>query len=376
MHMKNNDIHRGRRQSGFSMIEVLIALALGMLIISAALGILLANRKTSGITRALGQLQENERMAFALLAADLRRAGDYPCSAFSRRINDVGKDPLVYLTKLPHIDLNRHRDGIYGSTTNAMDSLELYIDNASGALGYMQFDEVAGYQYELQKHLGDGRGSQRKNGIASGVLVVCNADVAMVYDLNRNNNCSNITSKRAPNYANCSAKDTSRLRYCFWPSDFNHQPYVLNHPDQFHIRHRKECDEIGRSAAFVLETDRMKVEWYVADNGRGSRSLYRRYPAPTSFSGYSIENKTEEIVTGITALQLRYHIHGQDGYKTANNIAQTQWRNVDTVHIKITFQPTTTDGLGEMDTRGTDGQALTRDMEAYIAVRNHVPHAI
>jgi len=376
-----NKIYRAQsrisRQLGFSMIEVLIALALGMLITSAALGILMASRKTSGITQALGQLQENERLAFALLAADLRRAGDYPCAGFTKRTDNDGNDPLVYLIKAPHPNLNHHRDGIYGSITNNMDSLELYLDNASGASGYAQFAEVAGYQYELRNHQGRGYGSRAKNGIKSGVLVLCNADVAMVYDLDSNNHCGgDLISRKAPDYANCAAKDMSRLRYCFWPANFNHQPHVINHPDQFHFKYNADCDEMGRSAAFVLETQRMKVDWYVAENGRGDFSLYRRYPAATGYSDYNLEEKTEEIIAGIQAMQLRYHVNGQNTYKPAHEITDTQWRDVDTVHIKITFQPSITNGLGETDKQGTDGQALTRDMEAYIAIRNHIPYVI
>jgi len=362
-------------QRGFSMIEVLIALALGMLITSAALGILMASRKTSGVTRALGQLQENERLAFALLSADLRRAGDYPCAGFTKRADHEGNDPLVYLTKAPHPNLSHHRDGIHGGTTNNTDSLAVYMANASGASGYMQFAEVAGYQYEVTNHQGESGGFHNTN---TELVVICNAEVAMVYDMNGNNMCSWITSRKAPDYANCAATDATRLKYCFWPAHYNHKPQIINHPDQFHMKHNADCNEIGRSAAFLLEIGRMKVDWYVANNNQGGKSLYRRYENSNGLTAqqYELSTQEEEIVAGIQTMQLRYHVNGHNGYKPAEEITDTQWRNVDTVHIKITFQPSTTDVLGEMDKQGTDGQALTRDMEAYIAVRNHIPHVI
>jgi len=352
---------------GFSMVEMLIALAVGMLITSAALGILLANRKTAGITRALGQLQENERLAFALLSADLRRAGDYPCAAFSQRVDNHGNDPLVYLINSPYPDLNPYRDGLRGSTTNAMDSIALYMGNASGASGYHQFDEVAGYEYEISKNIGEIHPSSRINGrvYPPGLAITCNADVAMVYDLDNPKECSEYFTRQGCNKPG--------LRYCFWAAYFDALPNVVNHPDQFSTKTTKNCDEFGRSAAFSFGLQYLKVDWYVAKNAQGSRSLYRRYVHPHSLDDgkYEPRVQNEEIIAGISNLQLRYHIRGQKNYQAANHINDEQWRNVDTVHIKISFEPASADGLGQMD-----GQTLSRDMEAYIAVRNHIPYKI
>jgi len=361
-------------QRGFSLVEVLIALALGMLVISAALGIFLANRKTSEITRALGQLQENQRLVFSLLSADLRRAGDYPCASFSKRKDNNGNDPLVYLMNPPYLDLNPHRDGLRGSTTNAMDSVALYMYNASGASGYQQLDEVAGYATEITQNTGQIGPGVRSGHFGHvyppGFAVTCNADVAMVYDLNNRERCSKYFSRQGCNQPG--------LRYCFWASNFNTQPNRINHPDQFSAQYSSDCDEFGRSAAFSFGIQYLKVDWYVAENGRGGNSLYRHYVYPHNLGGgeYEPREKTEEIIAGVSHLQLRYHVRGQQTYQPAHNINDDQWPNVDTVHIKITFQPTTLDGLGQIDIQGTNGEPLSRDMEAYITVRNHVPYVI
>jgi len=360
---------------GFSLVEVLIALALGMLVISAALGIFSANRKISGTTRALGQLQENERLTFSLLGADLRRAGDYPCAGFSKRKDNDGNDPLVYLMNPPYPDLNPHRDGLRGGTTNAMDSVALYMHNASGASGYQQLDEVAGYAQEVMYNIGTiNPGIRRSEGLGHvyppGIAVTCNADVAMVYDLNNKEACSRYFTRQGCNQPG--------LRYCFWSADFNAIPNVINHPDQFSDKHNPQCDELGRSAAFSFGIQYLKVDWYVAENGRGSRSLYRRYVYPHSLGGgkYEARVQTEEIIAGVSRLQLRYHVRGQQTYQPAHLISDDQWPNVDTIYIKITFQPATLDGLGQMDAQDTNGELLSRDMEAYITVRNHVPYVI
>jgi len=375
MKIQCSQTYLSNAQRGFSLVEILIALALGMLITSAALGILIANRTTSGITHALGQLQENERLAFSLLSADFRRAGDYPCASFSKRKDNDGNDPLVYLMNPPYPNVNPHRDGLRGSTTNAMDSVALYMYNAAGASGYNQLDEVSGYRHEISRSTGEINPSARSDGgyiSAPGFLVTCNADVAMIYNSEKKEECSKYFSRQGCNQPG--------LRYCFWPADFNAQPNIINHPDQFSDKYNSGCDEIGRSAAFSFGINYLKVDWYVAENGRGGNSLYRRYVYPRRSGIYSYEPhvQTEEIITGVSNLQLRYHVRGQSGYEPAHRIKDDQWRNVDTVHIKITLEPTATEGLGlgKTDTQGTDGKALRRDMEAYIAVRNHISHVI
>jgi len=356
---------------GFSLIELLIALALGMVVIAAAMGILIANRQTSSTTRALGQLQEHQQLAFSLLSADLRRAGDYPCAGFSKRTDHYGNDPLTYLVTKPHPDLNPHRDGLRGRSENNTDALDIYMHNASGADGYGQLANIAGFHMEVSRNNGGLGGSLRHDAPAMRDMeyaVICNHDVAMVFDgrNQQNRNCGSILSRQAPDYADCASTEISRRRYCFWPSNFNATPRVINHPEQFSVAVASECDEIGRSATFILDTQRMKVSWYVADNQRGDRSLYRE----------NIEGQPEEIVSGVGDFQLRYHIHGETDYKTASAINENQWRHVDSVYIKIRFQTTTTEGLERGEGQGTDGQGLQRDMETYITLRNHVERVL
>ncbi|MGN0858366.1 MAG: PilW family protein, partial [Stenotrophomonas sp.] len=68
------------RQSGFSLVELMIALLLGTLVVAAAGGIFLANRQTFRSTDNLGRVQEGMRTAFELMARDIREAAGNPCS--------------------------------------------------------------------------------------------------------------------------------------------------------------------------------------------------------------------------------------------------------------------------------------------------------
>lgn len=66
---------------GFSLIELMIALALGLFITGVAISIVVGNRQTFNIAENQARMMENARSAFALIARDIRAAGANPCGA-------------------------------------------------------------------------------------------------------------------------------------------------------------------------------------------------------------------------------------------------------------------------------------------------------
>jgi type IV pilus assembly protein PilW len=83
--------HLGRarhRQRGLSMIELMIALVLGLLVIAGILTLLSSVRQASATQSAIARLQENGRAAIDTMAADFRSAGFLPCGSH--------ESPLVY----------------------------------------------------------------------------------------------------------------------------------------------------------------------------------------------------------------------------------------------------------------------------------------
>ena len=58
------------RQLGLSLVELMVALVLGLLVVGAAIGVFLSNRQTYTATESLGRVQENARVAFELMARD------------------------------------------------------------------------------------------------------------------------------------------------------------------------------------------------------------------------------------------------------------------------------------------------------------------
>lgn len=63
------------RQAGLSLIELMVAIALGLLLINGALEMLLATRATFRNTDDVSRIQENGRFALDILARNIRMAG-------------------------------------------------------------------------------------------------------------------------------------------------------------------------------------------------------------------------------------------------------------------------------------------------------------
>lgn len=64
-----------RREAGFSLVELIVALALGLLVTLAAVGLFTTNQRTFQLQMALSEVQEGGRFALDYIARDLRRVG-------------------------------------------------------------------------------------------------------------------------------------------------------------------------------------------------------------------------------------------------------------------------------------------------------------
>ncbi len=73
--MKNNLL----RQHGFSLVELLIAMALGLILTAGMIAVFSGNKRTSEVTTAMANMQESARFALQAIATDIRHAGFQGC---------------------------------------------------------------------------------------------------------------------------------------------------------------------------------------------------------------------------------------------------------------------------------------------------------
>ncbi len=71
---------RMRTQAGFGLIELMIALVLGLLVMGAAFAVFQSNQATFRTNEGVNRIQESARVAFELMSRDLRAAGGSACS--------------------------------------------------------------------------------------------------------------------------------------------------------------------------------------------------------------------------------------------------------------------------------------------------------
>jgi type IV pilus assembly protein PilW len=87
----SNPAFAGRRaQHGFTMVELMIALLIGLFLTAGVLTLVGAMKRTSTAQTGLSQLQDNERIAMSLLTDIIQSAGYYP--------NPVANTPSTFFT--------------------------------------------------------------------------------------------------------------------------------------------------------------------------------------------------------------------------------------------------------------------------------------
>lgn len=80
---------RSGHSRGFSIVELMVALVLGLLVIAGVLQVFLGNRQAQRVEQSVSRVSENGRIALDLLGQDLRMAGYYGCArTLTGEIND------------------------------------------------------------------------------------------------------------------------------------------------------------------------------------------------------------------------------------------------------------------------------------------------
>lgn len=88
-----------KQQQGLSLVELMIAMTLGLFLIWGVMQSFLTSRQVYDMQQALSRIQENTRMAQEFIAYDIRNAGDYGCASgdsFMRGAADIrNEDPVI-----------------------------------------------------------------------------------------------------------------------------------------------------------------------------------------------------------------------------------------------------------------------------------------
>lgn len=79
------------KEKGLTLVELMVAMAIGMVVMLGATGVLIANQRTFQATEDIAGMQENARTAIEMISRDIREAGGHPCGTVAV-VNKAGAD--------------------------------------------------------------------------------------------------------------------------------------------------------------------------------------------------------------------------------------------------------------------------------------------
>lgn len=331
-----------RLARGLSLIELMIALLLGLLVVGGAIGIFTSNRRAYNATESLSRVQENARVAFEMMSRDVREAGGTPC-AKNLPVGNVLNNPTLHWW-------TNWGDGLHGydnastsaefkkdaSSNNVVagtDAIDILSGSAMSGLTVVDNDPDAdtnSANFKLNQKPGDA-------GFKDGDLVmVCDYRQASLLQITNVQDTSatvvhNTGGSQSP--GNCS-KGLGVPTVC----STNGTRY-----------------EYGTNSLLVKL---LGARWYVGTNKNGGRSLYR---SAVNATGGNAGTTAEEVIDGVAGMRLSYLLPGQSDYVNAATVG-TRWPEVLAVRITIQLESDRRDG--------TDNQTLKRDLQHIVSLRN------
>lgn len=333
-----------KRQSakGFTLIELMISMVLGLVVIGGVVSVMLANKRSYRTNEGLAQIQESARTAFELMARDIRQAGGNGCDN-NNRVGNVLSGGQWWSTwfGVTGFDDTQTDTAVINGTSfqeRVAGSDSLHVQSLTGDARPVQLHNAAGTTMRF---------AAATPFVANDILLACDIDHAAIF--------------RATAYD----AGTFTLTHAYAPAA---PPLAGNCSSG--LGFPTVCDSgSGNLYAFPLNTQVARLTataWFVGNNDRpeeGGRSLYRIALNPGGVTN------TEEIVAGVTNMRLQYGMNGSQDIMDANNAA-IDWARVNSVFVTLTIDSADSNVSTEP---GTNSGRIRRTFTYLITLRNRVP---
>ena len=326
---------------GFGIVELMVAMALGLFLVGGAVSVFVTNQQAYRATEQLSRMQESGRTAVELMARQLREAGGSPCGRnmpTANVINNAGTHWWAnWSDGVRGYDDNVAAAGVNFGTGAAnriqgTDAIFLVFGNANSGVRIDSHNPTSA-QFKV---------STNNHGLTDGeIVLVCNYSQAAILQVTsaQSTNSTVVHNTGTGSPGNCS-KGLGIPTVC----TTNGTEYEFK--DGYLMRLSSEI-------------------WYIGANGRGGRSLYRARLVNNAGTPTTVP---EEIAEGVTNLQLTYLEPDATGvlpvdYATATAVAS--WPQVTAVRVTLTLQ--------SQQNVGTDNAPLQRQMTYVATLRNRLP---
>lgn len=336
----------GDRQTGISLVELMVALVLGLVISGAVMQVFITSKDVYRMQEAMARIQENGRFASEYLSKDLRMAGYMGCGNIDRvAVNVIAEPPSPFMTLDSSTFLRGFDNATAGNTVGAKVGTD-----------YVEVRRASGDSVRLTGNLEPNNANiqilENKYGFKKNDTLIIsdcvNADVFNAVSLSGGNN----ENKKATISHSSGGNNGNRL------------------------------SKLYGSDAEVMAYE--SITYYVAPSGRST-------PAGRAIDSLWVRIQNQagaatvvELVEGVENLQLEYGVdttgnRNVNSYVTANNV--TDWSRVVSARYSLllaSLDDRTVRGDFEQSlaynggTVGGDG-VLRNVFESVVAVRNRVP---
>lgn len=327
---------------GFTLVELMVAMVLGLVIVGGVISVMLANKRSYSSNEGLSQVQESARTAFELLARDVRQSAGNGCDNTTGTANALNLSTAWW----------REWVGLRGTDGGVADPAVAF-GTAQGTrvagTDSIRLQGLDGVALPIDVHnAGTGRiqiNAATTPFVVGDIMIVCDFDHAAIFEV-RSYDASTASvfhTAGGSSPGNCS-------QGLGFPTDCGSSTgNVYAFPRN---------SQIGRLSA---------VTWYVGNNARadeGGRSLYR---VRLDAGGTEV---VEEVVAGVTDLQVEYGITGSDTIASADSITTTDWARVHSIFITLTAESA---GTNITTDAAVNNGRISRTFSYLITLRNRIP---
>jgi type IV pilus assembly protein PilW len=352
----NSFFKTSRQNQGFSLVELMIAMMLGLFLIGGVISVFLSNREVYRQNENLARMQENARYTFEVVGRSVREAAGIPCGSNMPTANvlnnptanwwsnwgdgihgyDGGASDGTGKQALPDPD-----PGFATGTETETEKITKRVVGTDAFIIYSSTDNNGVVVTEHTPAAAQFKVNTTAHGFVQGdIVLVCDYKQAAILQIT-SASTSNVTvvhnTGNTVDPGNCS-KGLGYPTVCTATGT----PYTFE------------------SGGFMTKLS--SNAWYIGYNGRGGTSLFR---VALTRSGSNAATVTEEFAEGVTDMQIKYLSKDSSGnlpvsYVDADSI--TDWTRVVAVRIVFTLQ--------SLENVGTGATPLTRTWNTVITLRN------
>lgn len=318
-----------RGQTGFGLIELMIAMTLGLVLLGGIGYVFIGSRGAFRTTDNLSRIQENARYALDVMSRDIRMAGYVGCGNIaSMTVKTIAKAPVPQMT-----------------VGNAL----IGYDNGTGWTNPTSITRAAGDVLSIMGAFSSGVN-------LTGNLIPTNANVQV------NGNANGFKQGDVLVVTNCTNADVFKVTN----SPGSSGTVTLTHSNASNTGNR--VGSYG-SDAFVMRVD--QYSYFIGTNPAGNRALYR----------VGLDGIAEELVEHVHDMQMRYGLDtNADGAVDSYSTTPGTWAQVVSVTVNLLMRsPDNNISTATQSVTFNNGTFAAPDRRLYqvfsstMGVRNRLP---